>query len=78
MKKANILFHFIIAVVIVCSVFSFSFNSFLIFASPVKSDEENPQAQIIKSVQANKDYLVIVSSYDPHTMFGTYSLNTSN
>lgn len=36
------------------------------------------QAQLTKSVQANKVYLAIISFYNPHTMSGSFSINTSN
>ena len=36
------------------------------------------QAMLTKSVQANKEYLVIISFYNPHTMSGSFSINTSN
>ena len=37
----------------------------------------NTQAQITKTVQANKEYLVIISFYNPSTMSGDFSI-TSN
>jgi len=36
------------------------------------------QAMLTKTVQANKEYLVIISFYNPHTMSGSFSINTSN
>lgn len=34
------------------------------------------QAQLIKTVEANKEYLVIISFFNPHTMSGSFSINT--
>jgi hypothetical protein len=36
------------------------------------------QAQLIKSVRGNKDYLVLISFYNPHTKSGSFSVKTSD
>jgi len=38
---------------------------------------EGLQAQLTKSVVANKEYLVIISFYNPHTMSGKFAIKTS-